>query len=442
VHHGFLEIVVLLFLNVTPVPLKLASGDSSSGTVVIGASSHVLPLIRGINWIGHPVRKWLVPLDTKALKQNAVKKIRHNDFGDLNDWDAFERWVETCNDRCHLFGRIAMLGSLSNVLETHLFINKLFQDHPEIQSEVINKPIFLSSFTRTGATFLYQVLADTFNDELRPNYSFEVFGGPVELEDPPKRKETTQVIISLLAYMNSPLKLMHEWITPDDPEEDSGWYMHTGRGLAIPFNIPSLWHSTQMLDHSSHVLNQQYFETILKIKQWKSGKKQRFILKAPEHLFGLPHLDKTYPDAKFVTVFRDEHPCYVSGLVLTHQWQRLFVTPKVEETTQFMDILICNERKALEVAHNGTYNVLKVDFAGMFTNTFDIVSRFAIHAELPWDAQKQQHAKDVIAQRLSWKKTKAKYELEDFGLSDEKIANRLLRVCDNLPEHVDDVRVG
>jgi hypothetical protein len=82
-----------------------------------------------------------------------------------------------------------MLETLQRIVRTHLYINKLFQDHPEIETEVIEKPIFLSSFTRAGATFLYQVLADTFNDELAPNYSYEAWGGPVEMDDPPQRKE-------------------------------------------------------------------------------------------------------------------------------------------------------------------------------------------------------------------------------------------------------------
>jgi len=40
---------------------------------------------------------------------------------------------------------------------------------------------------------------------------------------------------------------------------------------------------------------------LLKIKQWKAGRKLRFILKSADHLFGLPYLSKTFPDAKFVT---------------------------------------------------------------------------------------------------------------------------------------------
>merc|ERR1712008_72050 len=101
------------------------------------------------------------------------------------------------------------------------------------------------------------------------------------------------------------------------------------------------------------------------------------------------------------------------------------------------DLLICRERKALAVAHDDKYKskVMRVRFEdGLFTNTFEIVARFAEHAGLPWDDAKQAHARSVIANRLSWKKHKGRYRVSDFGLEDDEIEARLATICDNLPE--------
>lgn len=111
-----------------------------------------------------------------------------------------------------------------------------------------------------------------------------------------------------------------------------------------------------------------------------------------------------------------------------------------EGSGALVDLLICKERKALKVAHNDKYKskVMRVCFEdGLFTNTFEIVARFAKHADLAWNDAKQAHARSVIANRLSWKKHRGRYRVSDFGLEDDGIAGRLATICDDIPETVE-----
>ena len=92
----------------------------------------------------------------------------------LIDWEAFDRLIQVADDRCHLFGRFFMKkGMLDSILATNLKIQQVLQQNPEIEDQVIEKPVILAAFTRTGATFLYQVLADIYEKELKPTYSYE-----------------------------------------------------------------------------------------------------------------------------------------------------------------------------------------------------------------------------------------------------------------------------
>jgi len=130
-------------------------------------------------------------------------------------------------------------------------------------------------------------------------------------------------------------------------------------------------------------------------------------------------------------VSRDEKSWYESALVITHLFQQMFVDTLVNDTIAFTDRLNCGQRQSLEIAHDDTYsqNVLPIKFGSyLFTQTYDVIDQIAIHADLPWDDKKKERAKEVIKQRLSWK-GKSTYNLDQFGLTKESIAERLGTVC-------------
>eukprot|EP00797_Seminavis_robusta_P008304 Sro1585_g284110.1 Sulfotransferase domain (236) ;mRNA; r:14316-15023 len=231
------------------------------------------------------------------------------------------------------------------------------------------------------------------------------------------------------------MKLLHEWIAPDEPEDEPGWYQYTLMGVVIPFSFPSEWHHAKIYQPESQQLNFRLWETLNKIRQWQAGKKLRFLMKAPEHLFGYPQIAQAYPNATFVSVSRDEESWYPSSLIMTHLFRQMFVHPRVEDTIAFADRLLCGQRQALQVAHNLPNNtILPVQFGKyLFTQTMDVVEQIAIHADLPWDDDAKTRAQQVIQKRLSWKKEKAFYKLEDFGLSKELVAERVATICDKLP---------
>ena len=65
------------------------------------------------------------------------------------------------------------------------------------------------------------------------------------------------------------------------------------------------------------------------------------------------------------------------------------------------------------------------------------MERIAKYADLSWDDETQVQAREVIAKRLSWKKEKVIYELEDFGMThQDSIAERLTSVCGPLLLHL------
>ena len=65
----------------------------------------------------------------------------------------------------------------------------------------------------------------------------------------------------------------------------------------------------------------QWHKRLLQVLQWKLPN-ERWILKAPMHLFGLDLLKSTYPDARVVFTHRDPFDAIVSGVSLVYHWSK------------------------------------------------------------------------------------------------------------------------
>jgi len=268
----FAVVVAVLFKLMQPVPFRYvtvvdgrfvdATQETEGAHILLGTTSHVLPLVRVINYLGEPFKRSIVPFDVDAMRKEAIQRIDHDDFGDIADWEAFDRLVEVADEKCHLFGRFSMQGTFKKTLATNLKIQKLLKEHPKIEEEVIERPVVMAAFTRTGATFLYQVLADVFDKELTPTYSYEIFGGPLELDDQPTREKEAEMALTALGTINPPMKLLHEWVSADTPEDEPGWFQHTLVGLVVPFSIPSEWHHERIYEAESQRRNRRFWETI------------------------------------------------------------------------------------------------------------------------------------------------------------------------------------
>jgi len=451
----FGALLSVIVWSLLPVPLekKKASDGTLPGKTIyrLGKSSHLLPVIRVINWVLHPIRRQLVPLHAPTLKTSAINLVYGVDkpvdsydakfglFGDLASWDAFEQYVKIIDDSAHLFGRFAMKRTIMDYLAVNVYIQKRFLENPEIGDEKIERPIFLASYTRSGGTFTYQVLSDIFKEQLTPVRQFEILGGPFDLSHVPiNRTQKAETSMKTFKYINSPTSLMHEWSLPEDPDEDAGWYGFTFTGLANSFLVPSRHHLQLWLDQSHQIKWHNLLEAILKIKQFddESRRNRRVILKSPEHLVAMKNVVDKFPGAQIVVIDRDEIPWYKSALTMTHQVQYLVVPePRIEDSLHFTNVLMCAMKKARDfaISNNNTTEILHFQFSGLFNQTFDYAEQFAQFTGLPWDQDMQEHAKRVIAERLSWKKSKLYYAIDEFGITENAIRNRLTE-CDEILE--------
>lgn len=244
-------------------------------------------------------------LRLEALVTAARRHARLEDFGQWPIEEPLDRLLNAYEREANLtpLGRITVRQLLVSLLENLLYLEQERQASPDIERQTIDAPVFIIGLPRTGTTLLHGLIAQ--DPATRTPLTWEVMF-PAGYSDTPAdidriRKRTD----SRLAWANRlapDFKRIHE-IGADLPQE---CIAIMAQGFAsIQFhtthNVPSYqdWfeEEAQELSYASH------YRLLQHLQAKRAG--NRWVLKAPGHLFGLDALLKRYPDARIIQTHRD-----------------------------------------------------------------------------------------------------------------------------------------
>ena len=105
--------------------------------------------------------KGIVPLDPQSLTATAVANAGLTDFGS-DDWrEPFEVYCRGLEEEAelNLLGRIMTRSDMLRTLESRLRVEDAYRRHPEIDDEVIERPILITGQGRTGTSALVNLMA-------------------------------------------------------------------------------------------------------------------------------------------------------------------------------------------------------------------------------------------------------------------------------------------
>ena len=96
-------------------------------------------------------------LDKDALLQAATEQTGLTDFGGDAFQEPLERLVNALNKqgRLNAFGTIRAQMTIASGLSNRLKIHDYLSQHPQLQDEVIERPVFIVGLPRTGTTALH-----------------------------------------------------------------------------------------------------------------------------------------------------------------------------------------------------------------------------------------------------------------------------------------------
>lgn len=266
-------------------------------------------------------------LESQPFMENAIKTTGLEDFGG----DTFKQGLEALiyslnNDLILAKGTTGYFQQvITQVLVNRLQVTQLVKEHPEIMDEKIKTPVFILGLPRSGTTITHTLMAlDPLSRFLRNFESAAAVCPPPQLmaSEPDPRVQAGHDAMEGLYAMGPELRGINginfmALGTAECQNLMAHEFVHAGWSAGS-----SLFGHGNWLGSCDMVQAYLWHKKLLKMFQWKSPN-ERWVLKAPIHLFGLETLIKTYPDARIIFTHRDPFEAMMSGVSMVSHWTQL-----------------------------------------------------------------------------------------------------------------------
>ena len=237
-----------------------------------------------------------VVFDADAMMASAAAFAGLDDYGDQHFITGLKRLIETYDHYVvEEFGRQKIYNRVLKLLAARLRITAAQKKHPEIAKETITRPMVLTGLPRTGTSALFNLMA---NDpasrallQWETHYPDPIDGLDADEMDPRRRKLIDKIEAQRAA--NPEFDTIH-FASADTPEECVLLHALDFNGVQLGFECmlePYLGFHQQ----SDLLPMYEYYKSLLQMLQWREPG-ERWLLKAPAHMWGLDALTAVMPD--------------------------------------------------------------------------------------------------------------------------------------------------
>nr|VFJ76384.1 MAG: Sulfotransferase family protein [Candidatus Kentron sp. FW] len=380
-------------------------------------------------------------LSIQALSDAAQARFPEGNFGHEEYRPALERLLRAYHEEAQLtpVGLRATSARLITALKHRRQLVAHGEKYPESAGIEIESPIFILGFPRSGTTLLHNLFAsDTAN---RPIRLWEMhYPYAEDEEDIVKAMEETRALADE-AYRVAPgLADIYPGLKAEWPGECSWLFRNCFSTLDYGFNhfIPGY---VQWLLFRDMTEDYRYFHKQLQaILSLRPG--GPLVLKDPLHLWHLPELLKTFPDARVIHLHRDPREMVPSGI-------SLFRTAPVGEATirsvpeivdYYLNILTVGlERMLVSRARLPREHFIDLGYRELVANPEAAMEK--LYAELGMDFSPRSRA--GVRQWLSEgsKHTgKHHYQLADFGLTAWDVEQRFFAYRERFANYLNEIQ--
>ncbi len=399
--------------------LDLSREQASGGTGVVTYRPH--PVVRVANRLARPIET-LVRFDADDLLEAAARRTRLYDFGDASFREPLEILLRCYDGEARLtpIGRMAARIDVLRLLETRLWVEEWRKRYPEVGTQPIERPIFIVSLARAGTTLLHRLLAvDPAN---RTPLSWELM-----FPFPPPERETYWTD-RRIAKAESQLQVFQRWLSPNIraihelgaqlPEECLILMAPSFRSFQFPsmFYLPTY---QRWLESNDLAPGYAYHRRMLEHLQWRC-RGERWILKAPAHMFGIDQIFATYPDAGIIHMHRDPVEVTASLASLTMAVYGAFsddVDPRVVGR-ELADSLHSGLERYLRARDGGAppERFLDLDYHELMADPLGTVERIYAHFGMALSTEAEALMERYLAEHPKDKHGRHEYSIARYGL--------------------------
>ena len=281
------------------------------------------PAVRG-DWAR---RLW--PFDGEALSARARRATGLEDFGASPIDEPLSVLADSLEREAtlHPLGRFLMRMHLLDVLKTRLRLVDAWKQQPQEEVETVSRPIFITGTPRSGSTFLHELLAA--DPALRAPRVWEVMF-PVAANEPDTGWRDRRV-------WNAATNLW--WFRRLSPGADAVYPMRA----RTPHECVAIHSFTLLSEEFVSSCRVPAYEAFLRSAdlvpayRWErrflqhlqqNQRATRWVLKAPDHVYGLDALFAVFPDAVVIQTHRDPLQVLKSSIHLNWVLRGLYERPE------------------------------------------------------------------------------------------------------------------
>lgn len=386
-----------------------------------------------------------VDLSPNAVLDAACQRTGLADFG-ADDFRA--RLALLCQEwdgdpDLSALSRLTLFGYLVRYASNRLLIHDTLNRHPEIDEEVIDRPVIVAGLPRSGTTHLVNLLAADRRFHSLPLWeSYE----PVPLPGEAPLPDGTDPRYRRCAEAWAGMQRTTPFIAAMHPMEPD--HIHEELELMGPdfasYNFEWLAHSPRWRDHyyaTDQTPHYQYMKRVLKLIQWRRRQagdvRQRWVLKCPQHIEQLPVLDAVFPNATVVFTHRD--PVAVIQSTVTMQGYTQRVNRKRIDLPVLLDYWVARVERLLRHcvrdrhlisagrSHDSCFHDFMADQMGTMARVYDV-------AGLAMDSTATTRLADYIRRHPRGKEGRVIYNLEgNFGVAPEDLRERFRYYAERFP---------
>ncbi|HEV2320418.1 MAG TPA: sulfotransferase [Verrucomicrobiae bacterium] len=384
-------------------------------------------------------------LDSNKLREQAQRRTGLRDFGDPPIEPALSILTASLEEEAglHALGRFLMRGHLLGILEMRLGLAAIWKSEPGLLDSPIEKPVFITGMPRSGSTFLHELLSQD-PDNRSPRVWEVMF--PVPAPEPGVRRDPR------MRRANANL-----W-----------WFRRLAPGADEVYPVRAVTPHECLAIHSYTLMSEEFVTTcrvpayeyflrqtgLRRAYAWQKlflqhlqsrSPLKRWILKSPDHLYGLEELFSVFPDAMIIQTHRNPIDVLKSSLQLTEVVQGLFARP---------DRDCLQEREARTLAETMERSIrfrdqhpemasrfLDLNYSEIVSDPLGTARRIYQHLDCPVTATAIERMRQFIATRSRYQRRRNP-TLADLGLDVRAETRRFQNYCRRFGISMQPARVG
>lgn len=373
-----------------------------------------------------------IRFDSELLLEEARENTQLADFGPGDFRPALDALLRTYDTHvADEGGRKKAYRRVVGLLATRLRVAEALRKHPEIAERPIKSPMVLTGMPRSGTSALFNLLGA--DPAARALLLWETqFPDPMEGLEPgasDPRHDAIEAYYKQNRNENPEFTKMH-FSSADTPEECVLLHAYTLSGVHIGWEVMlepyGSWYQKQDLREMY-----SYYRLLLQMLDWQRPG-DRWLLKAPAHMWAIESLIDTFPDVSIVWSHRNPAACTASICSMTHMlMQDQAPMSKQELGPIVMDFYATSLERGLAVRDQcDPARFIDVNHDSFVDDSMGVVGQIYQHFELDLDEAARSAMDAHIEANPKGQHGKHEYQLDDWGLTPEQIEARFAPYID------------